>query len=148
MTAVLAMAVASLVAEPVPESWVDAVEHVESGGRNVSGDSGKAKGCFQFWSVAWSDCSKVRKKAGLPVHPYSKATDRKIARDYARTWLTYLRNRLTIEIGRPASAAETWLAYNLGMTGFKAIGYQWAFAPHDKFSKAITVQQLANKKSK
>jgi hypothetical protein len=53
---------------------------------------------------------------------------------------------LTIEIGRPASAAETWLAYNLGMTGFKAIGYQWAFAPHDKFSKALTIQQLANKK--
>ena len=74
------------------------------------------------------------------------ATNRKVAREYARTWLTYLRNRLTIEIGRPASAAETWLAYNLGLTGFKAVGYQWAFVPADKFSKALTIQQLANKK--
>lgn len=146
MTSILALAAATLATDPVPESWVDAVEHVESGGRNIYGDSGKAAGVFQFWSVAWADCSKVRKKAGLPVHPYSKATDRKVAREYARTWLTYLRNRLTIEIGRPASAAETWLAYNLGMTGFKAHGYQWAFVPADKFHKAITIQQLANKK--
>lgn len=145
MTALFALAVASVVADPVPEAWVDAVEHVESGGRNISGDHGKAAGCFQFWATAWADCSKVRKKAGLTVHPYAKATDRTIARDYARTWLTYLRNRLTIEIGRPASAAETWLAYNLGLAGFKAIGYQWAFAPHEKFSKALTVQRLANK---
>ena len=71
MTAVLAMAVASVVANPVPESWVDAVEHVESGGRNISGDKGKAAGVFQFWAVAWADCSKVRAKAGLPVHPRS-----------------------------------------------------------------------------
>ena len=146
MTAVFAMAVASVVANPVPESWVDAVEHVESGGRNISGDKGKAAGVFQFWAVAWADCSKVRAKAGLPVHPYHMATNRKVAREYARTWLTYLRNRLTIEIGRPASAAETWLAYNLGLTGFKAVGYQWAFVPADKFSKALTIQQLANKK--
>lgn len=146
MTAVFAMAVASVVANPVPEAWVDAVEQVESGGRNISGDKGKAAGVFQFWAVAWADCSKVRAKAGLPVHPYHKATDRKVAREYARTWLTYLRNRLTIEIGRPASAAETWLAYNLGLTGFKAVGYQWAFVPADKFSKALTIQQLANKK--
>jgi hypothetical protein len=146
MTAVLAMAVATIVANPVPETWVDAVEHVESGGRNIYGDAGKAAGVFQFWSVSWADCSKVRAKAGLPIHPYSKAKDRVVARDYARTWLTYLRNRLTIEIGRPASAAETWLAYNLGMTGFKAYGYQWAFVPHDKFSKALVIQQLANKK--
>lgn len=146
MTAVFAMAVASVVANPVPEAWVDAVEHVESGGRNISGDKGKAAGVFQFWAVAWADCSKVRAKAGLPVHPYHMATNRKVAREYARTWLTYLRNRLTIEIGRPASAAETWLAYNLGLTGFKAVGYQWAFVPADKFSKALTIQQLANKK--
>ena len=146
MTSLLALAAATLASDPVPEAWVDAVEHVESGGRNISGDSGRAAGVFQFWAVAWADCSKVRKKAGLPVHPYSKATDRKVARDYARTWLTYLRNRLTIEIGRPASAAETWLAYNLGMTGFKAHHYQWAFVPADKFHKALTIQQLANKK--
>ena len=146
MTAVFAMAVASVVANPVPEAWVDAVEHVESGGRNISGDKGKAAGVFQFWATAWADCSKVRAKAGLPVHPYHMATNRKVAREYARTWLTYLRNRLTIEIGRPASAAETWLAYNLGLTGFKAVGYQWAFVPADKFSKALTIQQLANKK--
>ena len=34
------------------------------------------------------------------------------------------------------------------MTGFAAHGYQWAFVPSDKFAKALTVQQLSNKKSK
>jgi hypothetical protein len=146
----LLMTIASL-ANPVPETWVQAVEQIESGGRGAAtpkGDGGKAVGPYQFHKEAWADCSKVRKAAGLSVHPYSKASDPGISRDYAKTWLTHLRHVLTKEIGRPANAAETWLAYNLGMTGFRAFGFQWAFVPSPKFDKAMQVLIYSNRKSK
>lgn len=149
MTAIL-MTIASLT-NPVPETWVQAVEYVESGGRGAAtpkGDGGKAVGPYQFHKEAWADCSKVRKAAGLSVHPYAKASDPGIARDYAKTWLTHLRYILTAEIGRPANAAETWLAFNLGMKGFRAFGFQWAFVPSPKFDKAMQVLILSNRKTK
>lgn len=151
MIAVVAASVAIALADPVPETWVQAVEHVESSGRGAAtpiGDHGKARGPYQFHKEAWADCSKVRKAAGLNVHPYSKATDPGIARDYAKTWLTWLRWRLTQQIGRPANAAETWLAYNLGWDGFARHDFQWAFVPSSKFDKAMTILTLANKRTK
>lgn len=146
MTSILALAVAATA--PVPDSWLDAVEQIESSGRGSAtpdGDGGKARGPFQWWSVAWSDCSKVRKAQGLPVYPYSKARDPKASREYARTWLTHLRDRLTKEIGRPASAAETWLAYNMGFEGFRRHDFQWALVPSAKFDKALKVAQMSGK---
>lgn len=151
MIAVVVASVAAALADPVPESWVQAVEHVESSGRGAStpkGDGGKAVGPYQFHKEAWADCSKVRKKAGLNVHPYSKATDPGIARDYALTWLTWLRWRLTQQIGRPANAAETWLVWNLGWEGFARHDFQWAFVPPSKFDKAMTILTLSNKRTK
>lgn len=152
MIAVVAASVAIALADPVPEAWVQAVEHVETGGHpnpdSAVGDGTRAKGRFQFHKEAWADCSKVRKAAGLNVHPYSKATDPGIARDYAKTWLTWLRWRLTQQIGRPANAAETWLAYNLGWEGFARHDFQWAFVPSSKFDKAMTILTIANKRTK
>ena len=149
MIAVVAASVVAALAQPVPETWVQAVEHVESGGRGAAtpkGDGGKAAGPYQFHKEAWADCSKVRKAAGLNVHPYSKATDPGIARDYAKTWLTWLRWRLTQQIGRPANAAETWLVWNLGWEGFARHDFQWAFVPSSKFDKAWKVLTMANTK--
>ena len=142
-----AVALSLATVEPVPETWLDAVAHVETGGeRNPDaalGDGKKARGRFQFHKEAWADCSKVRKKAGLPVHPYAKASDPVVSREYARTWLTYLRGVLLERIGRTPFPGEVWLAFNLGLEGFAGYGYQWAMVPACTFDKARTVNSLA-----
>lgn len=141
--AVLALSASLLASEAVPEAVVDAVLQVESGGRNVSGDGGKARGPFQFHEEAWSDCSAVRRKAGLSVYRYSSASDPKKAREYARTWLTVLSLRLTKDIGRKPFPGEVWLAYNLGYAGFAEYRFQWASVPEAKFTKARRVNSLS-----
>jgi hypothetical protein len=130
---------ASAAFAPMPTHWVDAVEHIESSGRGAAtptADAGRAKGPFQFWATAWADCSAIRRDAGLPVYPYSRASDPAVARQYATTWLSYLRSRLGIKLGRPANLGETWLAYNLGMSGFARYGYRIDFVPERKMRKA------------
>lgn len=139
----IAAIVALAVAQPVPEKWVDAVQTIETGGEAnpdaAVGDGGKAKGRFQFHKAAWLDATKVRKAAGLKTYPYAKAGDPTIAREYARTWLSYLQHRLTREIGRPANAGETWLAWNLGFEGFRLYKFQLALVPDAKFLKAAKI---------
>ena len=133
---------ASAAYAPMPERWVNAVEQVESSGRGSAtppGDSGLAKGSFQFHRSAWFDCSEVRRKAGLPTYPYSKASDPLIARQYATSWLSYLRAKLIIKLGRMPNLGETWLAYNLGMTGFARYGYRIDYVPERKMRKAATL---------
>ncbi len=130
---------ASAAFAPMPAHWVDAVEHIESSGRGAStppGDSGLAKGPFQFHRDAWDDCSQARRKAGLTTYPYSKASDPFIARLYATSWLSYLRSKLTHKLGRMPNLGETWLAYNLGMSGFARYGYRIDFVPERKMRKA------------
>jgi len=146
MTLILALSAALLVSEAIPEAVVQAVEQVESSGRGSktpNGDGGKAIGCLQWHSAAWSDCSAVRLKAGLAVYPYSDAKAPIRAREYARTWLTVLKVRLSTQLGRQPFPGEVWLAWNLGWSGFKRYGFQWADVPPAKFAKARQVNTLA-----
>ena len=144
MMTIAVIATAALAGEPVPNRWLDAIQQVETGGQKnpdkAVGDSGLAKGRFQFHRSAWTDCSAVRKSQGKPVYPYSKASDPIIATEYARTWLGYLRERMTLEIGRPALAHEVWLAYNMGFSGFKKYGFQSVLVPDDfRYNKSIQI---------
>lgn len=126
----------------MPTHWVNAVEQIESSGRGAStplGDSGLARGPFQFHRSAWEDCTEVRRQAGLKTYSYSKASDPAIARQYATSWLSYLRSRLTLKLGRQPNLGETWLAWNLGMTGFARYGYRIDFVPERKMRKAATL---------
>lgn len=146
MTLVLALSAALLTSEAIPEQTLQAVEHIESSGRGAStprGDGGKALGCLQWHAVAWKDCSAIRRKAGLAVYPYADAAVPAKARDYARTWLTVLKVRLADQIGRQPHPGEIWLAWNLGWTGFRRYGFQWAEVPAAKFDKARQVNTLA-----
>jgi hypothetical protein len=146
MTLVLALSAALLASEAIPEPIVQAVEQVESSGLGAmtpDGDGGKAIGCLQWHSVAWADCSAIRRKAGLAVYPYSDAAVPAKARDYARTWLTVLKIRLAGEIGRQPFPGEIWLAWNLGWSGFQRYGFSWAHVSRVKFDKARQVNTLA-----
>ena len=140
----IAAIVALAVSTPVPDTWLDAVQVIETGGHPnpdaAVGDGTRAKGRFQFHKEAWVDCTKVRKAAGLKTYPYSKATDPVVAREYAKTWLSYLMHRLTKEIGRPALAGETWLAWNLGFEGFRRHKFQMSLVPEAKYIKAAKIQ--------
>lgn len=135
-----AMALSLAAADPIPDRWITAVEQIESNGRNIRGDAGKAQGVMQFHKDCWSDCSKKRKAAGLKTYPYSKAKDPVIAREYAGFWLSYLRGVITAKIGRPALLGETWLAYNLGVEGFGKYHYSMSLVPEDKYIKAAKLQ--------
>ena len=124
---------------PVPDSWLDAVEKIESRGHAIYGDMGLAKGHFQFHKGAWEDCSKLRAEAGLPVYSYDDAMNREYSREYARSWLTYLRAKLSARYGREAHLGETWLAYNLGMKGFGEYNYNWVKVDGWRYRKAVEV---------
>lgn len=131
-------------AAPVPDRWLDAIQRIETGGEadpdKAVGDGKKARGRFQFHKESWADCTKLRREMGLPTYPYAKASDKAVATEYARTWLTALRERITSEIGRPAMAHETWLAYNLGYAGFKRFMFQTALVTDDaRYNKAIKI---------
>jgi len=146
MTLVLALSAALLASEAVPEAVVQAVEQVESSGRGSktpNGDGGKAIGCLQWHSAAWSDCSAIRLKAGLAVYPYTDAKTPIRAREYARTWLTVLKVRLTAQLDRQPFPGEIWLAWNLGWSGFQRYGFSWAHVSRVKFDKARQVNTLA-----
>jgi len=146
MTLVLALSAALLTSEAIPEQTLQAVEQVESSGRGAAtprGDGGKALGCLQWHSVAWKDCSAIRRSAGLAVFPYADAANPAKARDYARTWLTVLKVRLAKQIGRQPYPGEIWLAWNLGWSGYERYGFSWAFVPRVKFDKARKVNTLA-----
>jgi hypothetical protein len=146
MTLLLTLTAGLLASEAVPEAFLQAVEQVESSGRGAltpDGDGGLARGPLQWHSVAWKDCSAIRRKAGLAVYPYADARNPARARDYARTWLTALKIRLADQIGRQPFPGEIWLAWNLGWTGFRRYGFQWAEVPAAKFEKARQVNTLA-----
>ena len=144
MRLILAIMAANLSANSdLPDSWYHAFEQIESAGDpRAIGDGKKARGLFQFHSACWEDVSKLRKAQGLPVYPFTKATNEWVAREYARTWIPHVHKLLTSRIGRPATAAETWLAFNLGMTGFKRYKYQLGLVPGPKYDKAICIHNL------
>ena len=128
--------------QPVPDSWLDSIEKIESGGHAIYGDYGKAKGIFQFHREAWNDCSAMRFKAGLPVYNYSEAMDDDKSRAYAQSWLTYLRGYLSEKYGRPAHLGEVWLAFNLGLNGFSRYNYNWMSVEGFKYRKAVEVMMI------
>ena len=126
--------------EAVPESWLLAIQGIESGGdAKAVGDKGKARGLFQFHKDAWDEATKIRKINNLPVYPFTKATNPWVSTEYAQTYIAFLRHRLSEKIGRPAMAHEVWLAFNLGMTGFSRYKYQVALVPQARYDKAMVI---------
>ena len=136
------MTLAAFVAPSVPEKWVDAVEIIESGGRGENtppGDRGCAIGPFQFWKRAWEDTTLLRQSMKIKTWPYTYASNQIVARRYAQTWLSHLMVRLTEKLHRSPNAGETWLAYNMGMTGFGLYDYDINKVPKHKRTKALAI---------
>jgi len=101
-------------------SWnlVEAIRQVESGGRNVSGDHGMARGQWQFWAIAWKDVNIVRARHKLVTHSYDFAWKEGYARVYAHDYLEILRGRFIKKTRREPSVAELWAVWNIGLGRF------------------------------
>ena len=97
---------------------VEAIRQVESGGRNVSGDHGMARGQWQFWAIAWKDVSIIRARHKLPTHSYDFAWKEGYARVYAHDYLEILRGRFIKKTRREPSVAELWAVWNIGLGRF------------------------------
>lgn len=126
----LLLAAATAGATVVTDQFLARVAVVESNNRaDAVGDSGKARGAFQFWSVAWDHASQLRKAKGLPVYSYSSAFDATRATEYARTYLLYLEASLAKSLKRNPTAGEVYAAWNCGLGRFRQLGYDLGQVP-------------------
>ena len=97
---------------------VEAIRQVESGGRNVSGDHGMARGQWQFWAIAWRDVTLARGRHKLVTFSYDFAWKEGHARVYAHDYLELLRGRFIKKARREPSVAELWAVWNIGLSRF------------------------------
>ena len=97
---------------------VEAIRQVESGGRNVSGDHGMARGQWQFWAIAWRDVTLARGRHKLVTFSYDFAWKEGHARVYAHDYLELLRGRFMKKTRREPSVAELWAVWNIGLSRF------------------------------
>ena len=98
---------------------VRAVGLAESNSNNQAvGDSGKARGAYQMWRVAWDQVNKLRKADGLKQYPWAYAHDGMVSRDYAIAYLRWCGNVLEKRLGRKPTYWEVYAAYARGPTTF------------------------------
>jgi hypothetical protein len=84
---------------------------------------GPAIGAFQIHQSAWMDISDMRRRDGLPVHPYHDAYDPHIAREYATTFLMKIVSRFRVHHRAPPSPALLYACYSLGPSILNKIGH-------------------------
>lgn len=128
------------------ERWLDALEEVESGkDARAVGDQGRSLGSFQFKRMAWEQVNRLRRSkvqvassrlerqnlqpSTLNLQPYSSATNRIIAREYARQYLGWLHSYLTRALHRSPTYPELYAVWNLGPAGFRARGFDLRRCP-------------------
>lgn len=144
MRTALLLASASLIGAPIPEKWTEALALVESGDNHLAyGDGTSARGPHQFHRAAWADVTKMRKAQGKTTWTYTKARTRYASYAYAETWLTFLRDQIKQMTGREPTAQQVFLAHNMGLEGFRAIGFDPHRAPHERFDAANRFATLA-----
>ena len=109
----------------VTDALIEAVAHIESsGGRFTVGDNGRAIGWWQMHEPAWQDTSAFRAGRGLQVWEYEHARDPKIARLYARDYLTMLENQIRAATKEEPTAEIVYAAYNVGFGRLQSLGFK------------------------
>ena len=120
----LLQATSSAAEDLASNKFLNAVMLVESGGRNVTGDNGKARGPFQFWAATWSHVTSLRRQANLPVYSYTEgASNTLLARRYAQTYFRWIEKNLRRQGCKHPTHADLYAAYNLGLTGYRRRGF-------------------------
>jgi len=93
------------------------------------GDSGLARGEFQFHRDAWEQMSAQFKKQGKKSYPYAYAHDSIVARKYADAYLSWISSSLQSKLGRKPLAWEIYAAFNRGVGGFQSVGFKFSRLP-------------------
>jgi hypothetical protein len=123
----LALASAVVEASPSPEFLVALAKTESNGDPNARGKSGDL-GLYQMTGPAWEDVNRARRASGLETYPHSFALVPTVATIYAETHLRALSERLNRE-GYEPDAGKVWLAWNLGFSGARRIGFNPERAP-------------------
>jgi len=114
----------------VSDKFLKAVMLVESDGRNVTGDGGRALGYYQFWATAWRHASNLRRERSLPVLPYKKgAADLLVSTAHAQILLKWHEKQLKRNGCKHPTPGQLYASWNIGHAGFKRRGYDLARCP-------------------
>lgn len=114
----------------VDSQWLDTLAQVESSGNpKAVGDGGKARGLYQMHAGTWMDVNTIREAKQQRLYGFESAFDPKVATEYAQCWADALESRLERSLGRPATKAEVWCAWNLGFPRFRQLGFDISRTP-------------------
>lgn len=104
----------------ITDDFLTKIERIESGINPLAiGDNGKSIGSLQFKFEAWLDVSEYRASKRLKTYPYQMATNRQIARMYAKDYFTILELQLVAATGKKPSTKLLAACWNLGFTGLQ-----------------------------
>lgn len=122
---------ASAQAGQIDFEFLSTVGKIESSNNpKAVGDSGRARGEFQFWKPAWDQISAARKARGQTQYDWAVyAHDKAVARQYAYEYLSWIEASLTRRLKRKPSRAEIYAGYNLGLGSFAKRGYDLSKVP-------------------
>ena len=82
------------------------------------GDSGKARGAYQMWEIAWQQVNKERAKEKRYRYPWAYAHDPFVSRQYAVEYLRWCGGVLEKQLGRKPTYWEVYAAYARGPMTF------------------------------
>jgi len=101
-------------------SLASAVAVAESNNNTQAvGDSGKARGAYQMWRVAWEQVNKERTKEKKYRYPWAYAHDAYVSRQYAIEYLRWCGMVLEKELGRKPYYWEVYASYARGPSCFR-----------------------------
>lgn len=115
----------------IDQSFIKTVGKIESNNNTGAiGDSGRARGEFQFWKPAWDQINASHKARGEPQYDWKTyAHDKRIASQYAYEYLSWIEVSLRRRLNRQPSKAEIYAGYNLGLGSFAKRGYDLTKVP-------------------
>ncbi len=125
-------------------------------GAELRGDGGRSRGILHIQAKFWSDVTAWRAARKLPTKPYAWVSDPAWSREYGRSGLTMLEEKLSqerrlpsrsssrsisgdLEVAAP-SAGEIYAAWNLGFAKFKARGFDLRRCPRRTRAAAAAVE--------
>ena len=127
----------------VSDTFLEAVAQIESsGGRFTVGDGGRAHGTWQMHAAAWKDTTAYRKRRGEQTWSYKFAHDAKVAKIYARDYLTMLENQLRSASRREPTAEMVYAAYNMGFSRFAGLGFRLEISPRTTQSACVRLRPI------
>lgn len=104
------------------ERFLNRIREIESsGGKYLIGDQGRSRGPFHFHRATWRHVTQIRGRLGLSSVSYETGAMNEVwARRYAQTYITWLGQQLTAELGW-CSEQSIYAAWNAGLSRVLAV---------------------------